>query len=44
VWLWRRLHEDEVRIFPKPLVINRRRMWRLSELEAYERLVASRAA
>ena len=35
MWLWRRLHDDSG--FPKPLVINRRRFWRLSELIMWER-------
>lgn len=35
MWLWRRLHDDSG--FPPPIVINRRRFWRLSELVAWER-------
>lgn len=38
LWRWTR---DEALSFPKPLVINKRRFWRLDELEAWER---SRAA
>jgi hypothetical protein len=35
MWLWRRLNEDAG--FPKPLIIRRRRFWRLNELVAYEK-------
>jgi hypothetical protein len=44
MWIWRQLHKAKDGLFPKPLVINTRRYWRLSELETYERLMASRAA
>jgi predicted DNA-binding transcriptional regulator AlpA len=33
--IWRWLHNDELG-FPKPLRINKRRFWRLSELRAWE--------
>jgi hypothetical protein len=36
MWLWRRIH-GEGSAFPKPIVIARRRYWRLNELIAYER-------
>jgi len=35
MWLYRREHDNSG--FPKPLRINGRRFWRLSELLAYER-------
>jgi predicted DNA-binding transcriptional regulator AlpA len=35
MWLWRRLHDDSG--FPPPILINKRRFWRLSELVAWER-------
>jgi predicted DNA-binding transcriptional regulator AlpA len=35
MWLHRRLHDDSG--FPKPMVLNRRRYWRLSELVEWER-------
>jgi len=35
MWLYRRLHDDSG--FPKPMVLNRRRFWRLSELVEWER-------
>lgn len=35
MWLWRRQHDASG--FPQPIVINRRRFWRLSELVAWER-------
>ena len=34
MWLWRLLHKDP--LFPKPLVINGRRYWKISDLEAWE--------
>jgi predicted DNA-binding transcriptional regulator AlpA len=34
MWISRRLNDNSG--FPKPLVINRRRFWRLSELLAWE--------
>lgn len=34
--LWRWLSDDEL-CFPKPLRVQRRRLWRLAELEAWER-------
>lgn len=39
--LWRWLQNDALG-FPKPLVINRRRYWKLAEIEAWERAQASR--
>ena len=39
MWIWRRLHGDAD--FPKPLVIEKRRMWKLSDLEKWERKRAS---
>lgn len=42
--LWRWL-KDEQLSFPRPLVINRRRYWRLADIEAWERAqAASKAA
>ena len=41
--LWRWLRRDEL-AFPKPTVINRRRYFRIEELEAWERRQAGRAA
>jgi hypothetical protein len=42
MWVWRRLHHDPD--FPHPLVISGRRLWKLSELVAWERkLVMTRA-
>ena len=35
MWLYRREHDDSG--FPKPIRINGRRFWRLSDLLAYER-------
>jgi predicted DNA-binding transcriptional regulator AlpA len=35
MWLWRRLHDDSG--FPKPMIIQSRRLWRLSELVEWER-------
>lgn len=34
MWLWRRLHDDSG--FPQPMVIQSRRLWKLSELVAWE--------
>jgi predicted DNA-binding transcriptional regulator AlpA len=42
MWLYRREHE-EGGTFPKPIRINGRRFWRLSDLVAYERSLASAA-
>jgi predicted DNA-binding transcriptional regulator AlpA len=42
MWLWRRLHDDSG--FPRPILINKRRLWRLSELVAWERSRTSQAA
>lgn len=39
MWLWRRLHDHSG--FPKPMTVNRRRLWKLSELEAWERAQVS---
>lgn len=39
MWIWRRLHDQSG--FPKPMTINRRRLWKLSELEAWERAQVS---
>ncbi len=41
MWIWRLLH-DERSGFPKPLVINGRRYWRLGDLEDFERAQASK--
>jgi hypothetical protein len=41
MWLFRRLRDGSG--FPQPLVVNKRRYWRLSELIAWER-AASRTA
>jgi hypothetical protein len=41
--LWRWLHNPKVN-FPKPTIINRRRYWRVAELEAWERRRAARGA
>jgi predicted DNA-binding transcriptional regulator AlpA len=35
MWLWRRLNDESN--FPKPLHIENRRFWKLSELVAWER-------
>jgi hypothetical protein len=35
MWIVRRLADDP--LFPKPIIIARRRFWRLSELVAWER-------
>jgi hypothetical protein len=37
MWLWRLLREEPR--FPKPLMIRRNRYWRLSAIEAFERLM-----
>ena len=42
MWLWRRLHDDSG--FPRPIVINRRRFWRVSELIRWERSRAPEVA
>ncbi len=42
MWLWRRLHDNSG--FPQPIVINKRRFWRLSDLLAWERGQANRPA
>jgi predicted DNA-binding transcriptional regulator AlpA len=39
MWLWRLLR-DEKSGFPRPLVINKRRYWRLSDLKNWELLQA----
>lgn len=41
--LWRWLHASEMG-FPEPLRINRRRFWKLSDLEAFEARQAAKAA
>ncbi|MBY0256351.1 hypothetical protein [Methylobacterium sp.] len=33
--IWRWLNDDAMR-FPKPLVINGRRLWKIADLEAFE--------
>jgi predicted DNA-binding transcriptional regulator AlpA len=38
--IWRWLHDDQLG-FPKPLRINNRRFWRLSDLRAWEESQAS---
>jgi predicted DNA-binding transcriptional regulator AlpA len=43
MWLWRREHE-EGSDFPRPVKIHKRRFWRLSNLTAWERRLASGAA
>jgi predicted DNA-binding transcriptional regulator AlpA len=35
MWLWRRLHDDSG--FPRPMMIAGRRLWRMSDLIAWER-------
>jgi predicted DNA-binding transcriptional regulator AlpA len=35
MWIFRRLNDDPD--FPKPMIINRRRFWRLADLVAWER-------
>ena len=35
MWIFRRLHDDSG--FPQPVVVKRRRYWKLSELLAWER-------
>ena len=42
MWLWRRLHDGSG--FPRPLLINARRFWRLSELIAWEQTRNQNAA
>lgn len=39
MWLWRRQHDESG--FPKPMVVEKRRFWRLSELIAWERACVS---
>jgi hypothetical protein len=39
MWLWRRLHDDSG--FPKPMLVNKRRLFRLSDLISWERARAS---
>lgn len=42
MWLWRR-ERDKTTNFPKPIRINGRRFWRLSDLASWERqLVAGK--
>lgn len=43
MWLWRKLH-DAASGFPQPIYFGRTRMWRLSDLEAWEIANASRTA
>ena len=38
--IWRWLHDEKVG-FPQPTVISKRRYWKLSELEGWERLRAT---
>jgi predicted DNA-binding transcriptional regulator AlpA len=40
--LWRWLHDEKLN-FPKPTIIQKRRYWRIAELEAWERARAARA-
>lgn len=40
--LWRWMHDDRVG-FPEPVVINRRRFFRLNEIEAFEGRHAAKA-
>ena len=35
MWIWRRLHDESG--FPKPIVMNKRRYWRHSELVEWEK-------
>lgn len=42
MWLWRRLHDGSG--FPQPMVLNKRRYWRLSDLIAWERARGSQSA
>ena len=39
--IWRWLNDDSME-FPKPLVINRRRLWKVADLEAFELRQASK--
>ncbi len=39
MWLYRRLRDDSG--FPHPIIIKRRRFWRLSDLVAWERARAA---
>jgi predicted DNA-binding transcriptional regulator AlpA len=41
--LWRWLNDKELN-FPKPLVINKRRYWRIVDLVAWERAQADKSA
>jgi len=41
--LWRWMHDERVG-FPQPLVINRRRYFRLADVEAFEKRQATQAA
>jgi predicted DNA-binding transcriptional regulator AlpA len=41
--LWRWLHDDKLR-FPKPMYIGKRRYWKITELEEWERARARRAS
>lgn len=43
VTLWRWCHDHDMN-FPEPLRINRRRYWRLADLEAWERQHTSEAS
>ena len=37
MWLWRTLHDKTATVpFPKPITVGRRRLWKRSDLEAYE--------
>jgi len=41
IWRWL---ADQSLAFPRPLIINRRRFWRLDELEAWERSQLARSS
>jgi len=41
MWLWRLLRDEESG-FPQPLVINKRRYWRLADLKNWELLQAKK--
>lgn len=41
--LWRWLQDDTMQ-FPRPLVINRRRLWKIADLEHFEEKQAAKQA
>jgi predicted DNA-binding transcriptional regulator AlpA len=38
--LWRWVHKEEVG-FPKPMIVNGRQLWKIAEIEAWERRAAA---